>query len=98
MALSTYLPGASVRFSVSASLLGVLFTTTPIPVLTVHGPDGTILTPAVVTDSTGNFHGDAVLPFPGAPGKWSARWRAVGADPSNSGIVEYPFLVQALAF
>lgn len=100
--MNTYLPGQSVRFSVTATLFGVL-ASPPTLVLTVHGPQvqgsqRTTLTPSVTLDSTGQYHGDVVIPLNASPGPWTARWVAPGSDPTTTGLVEDLFVVQPLSY
>jgi hypothetical protein len=95
--MNVYSPGQSVRFSVSVTYLGTL-TSPPSVLLTVHGPDGTTLTPTVVNDSTGVYHADTVIPITSSPGLWAARWLAPGITPATAGLVDTQFSVQALLF
>jgi hypothetical protein len=98
--MTGYLPGQSVRSSVTATLFGVgLADPSPAPVLTVHCPDGTLLTPSVVRDSVGAYHADFTIPISARPGGQGVmRWRAAGADPADTGIVETLFTVQTLGY
>lgn len=100
--MNTYYPGQSVRFSVTATLFGAL-ASPPSLVLTVRGPQipnsvRTTIVPTVVPDSTGQYHGDAVIPLNAEPGPWTARWVAPGADPTTTGLVEDLFTVQPLSY
>lgn len=96
--LATYYPGSSFRFSLTATVLGSLFTTTPSPVLTVHGPDNVVIQPTVTLDSTGKYHADGVIPFGARPGPWRRMWRVAGSDPSDSAVLVIAFTVQQLEF
>jgi hypothetical protein len=95
--VNDYKPGQSVRFSVEATLLGVL-TNPPALALVVHAPDGTDSTPTPANDSAGSYHADFVIPFDGKPGVWAARWRATGTDPTQVALVESRFVVKPLDF
>jgi hypothetical protein len=95
--MGPFSPGQSVRFSVTATLFGAL-ANPPSLVLTVHGPDDTFLVPAVVNDSTGQYHADAVIPITSRGGWWAARWVATGGSPGNNAVTETTFVVQSLAF
>lgn len=92
--MNTYYPGASVRFSVTATLLGVLVNPTSL-VLTLRGPDETIVANSVLNDSTGQYHADVVLPLTAKPGRWVGTWIATGAA-ASSGVAPDIIAVQAL--
>lgn len=95
--MGPYKPGQSVRLLATASQFGTLINVSPL-VATVHGPDGTLLTPAVVNDSTGNYHADIALATNAAPGTWIQRWQTTNAVPDLNALVEAFFIVTPLAF
>lgn len=95
-----YYPGASVRFLITSSALGVLYTPAIISV-TLQQPPGYTgvpisLTASVVVDSAGAAHADTVLPTNITPGPWNAIVQATGPATSDNGADQERFYVKAL--
>jgi hypothetical protein len=82
---------------VSATLFGAP-ANPPTVTVTIHGAGDEYMFPAVLNDSTGQYHADGVIPLTAKPGPWSGIWYASGSGPGNNSTGPFWFNVQALPF